>query len=129
MKTVFCGICILILGFVLYFAQKDSTGLETPEIPQESVQDGGKSFTVSQKSTRKKCACCVQKLSPAQEKARQRQQAREMWARKTISDYGYVEGMKRITAKSSSLAKQIQRILDREKRLGQASTVSQSDAQ
>ena len=75
----------------------------------------------------KNCACCNKKLSPAQEKAKQRQQARETWARQLIANYGYEEGMKRITAKFPLLAKQMQRILDREKRLGQTSTVSQSD--
>ena len=129
MKTVFSGVCVVILGLTFYFAQNSSTGVRTPSAPQQSVQNREEGVTVAQKSSEKKCACCNQKSSPAQEKAKQRQQARETWARKTIADYGYEKGMKRITAQSSSLAKQMQRILDREKRLGQASAVSQSDTQ
>lgn len=129
MKATFCGICILILGLTFYFAQKSFTGVPTPSTPHQSVQDRVEGVTVSQKPSKKKCACCNQKLSPAQEKANQKQQARETWARKMIADYGYEAGMKRITVKSPLLAKQIQRILDREKRLGQTPTISQPDTQ
>ena len=129
MKTVFCGMCIVLLGLTFYFpfAQKGTTVPETSATLPQSVQNQEKIVAASQKAASKKCACCNQKLSPAQGKAKQRQEQREAWARQMIIDHGYEEGMKRITAKSPWLAKQIQRILDREKRIGQASTASQSD--
>ena len=127
MKTTFCGICIVLLGFSLYFVQKDFGGFKNPSTPQQSLPNNEKSVTVAQESAKKKCKCCDRKVSAAKEKANQRQQERETWARQMITDYGYEEGMERITAKSPWLAKQIQRILDREKRLKQTPAVSESD--
>ena len=63
MKTMVCGICILLLGFAFYFVQKDSIGLETPSMSHQSVQDSEKSVPVAQKSAEKKCACCAKNLS------------------------------------------------------------------
>jgi len=73
---------------------------------------------------KKNCACCAKKLSPTQEKAKQRQLVRETWARQMIANHGYEEGMRRITSKSTYLANQMQRILEREKQLGQTPTDS-----
>ena len=118
MKTVFCGTCAILLGLSLYLLQKRSTVPETFSTPRPSVQNTeGVSAPVEGTTTRKeKCACCNKQLSVAQEKAKQRQQAREAWAREMIATRGYEEGIKQITAKSPWLAKQIQRILEREKR-------------
>lgn len=131
MKTVFCGMCIVLLGLTFYFAfaQKDITVSKTAATSQQFVNNKEKTVPALQKTASKKCACCNRKLTPAQEKSKQRQQARETWAREIIADHGYEEGIKKITAKSPGLAKQIQRILDREKRLGQAPTFSESDTQ
>lgn len=129
MKTTVCGICILLLGCAFYFAEKDSIGLGNSSMSQQSVQNSEKSVALAEKSAEKKCACCNRKLSLAKEKAKQRQQARETWARQMIANHGYEEGMRKIAAKSPWLAKQIQRILDKEKRLGEVPTLSELDTQ
>jgi len=131
MKTVFYGFCVVLLGFVLYFTQKGLSGPQTLSTPRASAQNREQVSAVSQETTtqKKKCLCCSKQLSVPQEKAKQRQQEREAWARQMIADYGYEEGMKRITAKSPWLARQLQRLLGREKRLGQTTIASQSDTQ
>lgn len=68
---------------------------------------------------KKDCQCCVSTL----EKVRQKRESLEMWAREMINTYGYEDGMKRITAKSKTLAKRIQGILEAEKN-GNESVVS-----
>ena len=60
---------------------------------------------------------------------KQKRQALEIWARETIANYGYEEGMKRVMAKSPVLAERIQRLLAEEKRSGQTGAISQSPAQ
>lgn len=39
-----------------------------------------------------------------------------MWAREMINTHGYEEGIKRGTAKSPTLAKRMQRLLEKEKK-------------
>lgn len=57
------------------------------------------------------CGCCTDAL----EKIRQRRKELEMWAREMVNVHGYEEGMKRVTAKSPTLAKRVQRLLEKEK--------------
>ena len=57
------------------------------------------------------CGCC----KTAREKVRQKRKELEMWAREMIDTHGYDEGMKRVTAKSPTLAKRIQQLLEKEK--------------
>jgi len=40
-----------------------------------------------------------------------------MWAREMIATLGYEEGMKRVNAKSPTLAKRVKRLLEEEKRV------------
>ena len=124
MKTAAIAICAVLFALTIYVVQKD---FRTPEAGVAHIS-GVQTVTVDEKHTnpdtpvataKKKCACCSKKLSPAQAKAKQRQQARETWARQIIAKHGYQEGMKRITDRSPTFAKQMRRILDREKRLGQ----------
>lgn len=60
---------------------------------------------------KKRCACCLSEL----EKVKQKRKELEMWAREMIATHGYEEGMKRVTAKSPTLAKRVQRLLEKEK--------------
>lgn len=132
MKYAVYALCVLLFTFTIYVIQKGFSVPETRLTPQNTVQHSGKDtahVTNNTKLKKKNCACCNKKLTPVQERAKQRQQARETWGRQLIVDHGYEEGMKRITREAPLFAKQIQRILDREKRLGQTPTVSSSETQ
>ena len=131
MKTAAIAICVVLLALTIYLVQR---GFRTPEAGvaralgvQTVAADEKHADTNTQVATaKKKCPCCNKKLSPAQAKAKQRQQTREIWARQIIARHGYEEGMKRITDQNPTFAKQMQRILDREKRLTETSTLLQS---
>ncbi len=132
MKYAVYALCVLLFTFTIYAIQKSFNVPETRLTPQNTVQHSGKDTAhVTDNTTlkQKNCACCDKKLTPAQERAKQRQQARERWGRQLITSHGYEEGIKRITRQDPLFAKQMQRILDREKRLGQTPTVSSSETQ
>lgn len=61
------------------------------------------------------CGCCQDTLA----KIRQQRKELEMWAREMIDTHGYEEGIKRVSAKSSTLAKRIQGLLETEKKRSQ----------
>ena len=132
MKYAVYALCVLLFALTIYIIQKGFSVPETRLTPQNTVQHSGKDTAhVTDNTTLKKknCACCDKKLTPRQERAKQRQQARETWGRQLIASHGYEEGIKRITQQDPLFAKQMQRILDREKRLGQTPTVSSSETQ
>lgn len=127
MKLGFYTASVLLLTLSIYVLLKGFGVSATQFIPQNSRSSGRDTTHVTERIIRKgNCACCAKKISPAEEKAKQRQQAREAWARQLITAHGYEEGMRQITVESPGLAKQMQRILDKEKRLGKKPTVSQS---
>jgi len=131
MKTIAIAICMVLFALTIYLVQRafntPASGVaHTPDVQNVVTNEKHTDTNTQVAIAKKKCPCCNKKLSPAQAKAKQRQQARETWARQIIAKYGYEEGMKHITAKSSWLAKQMQRILDREKRLTEPSMLSQS---
>ena len=72
------------------------------------VQPAEKLSTTDEK---KDCACCLSTLA----KIKERRKALEMWAREMIAIHGYEEGMKRVNAKSPTLAKRVQSLLEKEK--------------
>ncbi|MCY3724566.1 MAG: hypothetical protein OXG97_20310 [Candidatus Poribacteria bacterium] len=132
MKYIISALCVLLFTLTIYVIQKGFRVPETRLTPQNTVQHSGKDTADVTDNTilkKKNCACCDKKLTPAQERAKQRQQARETWGRLMIAKHGYEEGMRRITVKSPVFAKQMQRILDREKRLGHPFPVSSSETQ
>ncbi len=132
MKIVFYTLCVLLLTLTIYVVQKGFSVPETRFTPQNTVQHSGKDTAhVTDNTTlqKKNCVCCDKKLTPGQERAKQRQQHREAWAQQLIAEHGYEEGMKRITLQNPSFAKQIKRILDREKRRDPVATVSPPDSQ
>ncbi|MYC76694.1 hypothetical protein F4X10_13095 [Candidatus Poribacteria bacterium] len=83
------------------------TALTEPQRPQMSE------VAAPTTGAKKGCACC----RSAREKVKQRRGALEMWARKMIDTHGYEEGMKRVRAKSPILARRIQDILEKEKKV------------
>ncbi len=132
MKYTVYALCVLIFTLTIYVIQKGFSVPKTRLTLQNTGQHSRKDLahiTDNTKLKKKNCACCDKKLTPAQERAKQRQQARETWGRQLIADHGYEEGIKRITREAPLLAKQMQRILDREKRLGQTPSVSSSETQ
>ena len=74
---------------------------------------------------KKPCTCCSKQIEQVRERVRQRRETHEVWARGMLRLYGTAEGMKRIQAKDPWLVKRIQQTLDKEKRLGLPSVVSQ----
>ena len=115
----FCVLSIAISGFVFYFIQRDERRVDLPEAPkaeQNNVEASKARDSLGVEQTRttsaeKECACCRKKLARARKMARERMRAREAWGRQVIADYGYEEGMKRITAKSPWLVERIKQSL------------------
>ena len=132
MKYAVYALCLLLFTFTVYVIQKGFSVPQKRLIPRNTVQPSRKDtvhVTDNIKLKKKNCACCDKKLTPAQERAKQRQQVRETWGRQVIADHGYEEGIRRITQQDPLFAKQMRRILDREERLKQAPLVSPSQAQ
>ena len=130
-KNVFYALSALLFVLIIYVVTSGSSTAtsrgKVANTEQKSEQD---SLPTTQSIIRKKnCACCAKKLSPAQEKAKQRQLVRETWARQMLANHVYEEGMKRIAFKFPYLANQMQRILEREKQLGQTPTDLYPDVQ
>ena len=132
----FCLISVVVSGLVFYFAMQRAPVVNTVEFPmatpsRASEQNSPRASAAGQKvktPNKKTCACCREKLESSKKVAEQRLQARKAWAREMFANYGYEEGMKRIAAKDPRLAKQIQRILEREKQ-SIAPAVAQSSSQ
>ena len=136
MKNVFYSFCIVVvvsgLAFYLIVPVVNTAGVQMNKSHRVSEQSSPRTPAAEQKLTasdKKKCACCREKLAQARKVVKQRLQARKAWAREMFANYGYEEGIKRIAVKDPGLAKQIQQILEREKRLSLASTVAQSSSQ
>ncbi len=128
MKKVCYVLCSMLFVLTIYVIEKNViepnfhlTGTKVRQNIEKNVDR-----KIEKTTQKKNCSCCNKKLIPAQKIAKQRQREKEAWARQIIAENGYEEGMKRITAKSPWLAKQMQRILDREKRLTEPSMLSQS---
>lgn len=119
MKTIFYLICAVAFALICYVVEKRVRHAESDVVQPSAVQySEGDRPEAENTIERKNCPCCSNKeLTPAQVKAKQKQQQREAWARRMIADHGYEEGLKRISAQKPLFAKQMQRILDREKRL------------
>lgn len=122
MKSFFYSICIVIAvtGIAFYWVQGQTSDPKTLPAEQHHVQEdpvaieSGQSTETSPLKVaedKKGCGCCRSAL----EKVRQQRKALEMWAREMIDTHGYEEGMKRVTAKSETLAKRVQRLLEKEK--------------
>ena len=133
MKYIFSIFCMVgfIAGVAFYINQKHTAPSKVVQsdlthginsIEEESDKEPEASETrqvqVSEASTstpslanQKRCGCCTDAL----EKIRQRRKELEMWAREMVNVHGYEEGMKRVTAKSPTLANRVQRILEKEK--------------
>ena len=147
MKIVYYGIfiAIFVLGSALYLITDHRPPrfitAESTSIRSESTQDPKSISTVTQDATaahrntddftrptaapEKKCTCCSETSLRIKEIVKQKRKDLELWARDTIANYGYKDGMKRITAKSPALAQRIQRILEQEQKLSQTSAASQ----
>lgn len=132
MKKVFYIFCIVSLsavGFTFYLTAEHNRGLganPTPSKPGiltkgkkvQEVQiatEPSPSVQKTPSTTEKDCACCAKKIKDAREYVKQKRQALEEWARKTIDIHGREEGLKLITAKSPALAKRMQQVLETEK--------------
>ncbi|MDE0424106.1 MAG: hypothetical protein OXN25_04470 [Candidatus Poribacteria bacterium] len=97
----------------VYFQRQDKENIQQehtgpirsrPQVPQEVTQ---KPTTLRKKA----CSCCGDAL----EKVKQKRKELEMWARGMIDTHGYEEGMKRVNAKSPTLAERVQSLLEKEK--------------
>ncbi|RKU36887.1 hypothetical protein C6496_11000 [Candidatus Poribacteria bacterium] len=127
MKLGFYMVYTLLLTLSIYVILKGFSVSETQLTPQDSHSNRKGAIHITESIRPKEnCACCAKKISPAKEKAKQQQEVREAWARQLITDHGYEEGMRQIMIESPGLAKQMQRLFDKEKRLGQKHAVSQS---
>lgn len=135
MKIAFYGFCIvtLVCGVALYpiadhppsrFVASDSPSnhsdstqdkrnISTPS-PDSATRGNTGNLTRSTTPPEKKCTCCSKTSLHIKEIVKQKRQELELWARDTIVNYGYEDGMKRITAKSPALAQRIQRLLEQE---------------
>lgn len=151
MKVVCYGSCIaiVIFGLVFYLVSDNrparsaaikplSTRGDSSQNPESistvtqsptTVTARGRDEVIATATSKKKCACCRETSLRLREVVKQKRQALEIWARETIANYGYEEGMKRVMAKSPVLAERIQRLLAEEKRSGQTGAISQSPAQ
>ncbi len=114
---------LVIVGIGFYF-HRSQDPLSKGVPPRHPPKMDDKQVSVSAKPTplksveaatttseKKGCACCLSTLA----KIKARRKALEMWAREMIETHGYEEGMKRVTEKSQTLAKRIQRLLEKEK--------------
>lgn len=125
MKRIFFIICIAVVGgFVFFLTYNGSSTLKaTPSVSDAKVSEIRKSVSgmqttanthnpkaITENEENEPCSCCRKSL----EILKKRRQALEKWARNMIEQYGYEEGMKRVTAKSPVLAKRIQLILEKE---------------
>ena len=129
MKYIFYIFCMVgfIAGVAFYIYPKQTApsnvvesdlnpGIKSiEEKPEDSetrqVQVSKASTSTTPLANQKRCGCCTDAL----EKIRQRRKELEMWAREMVDVHGYEEGMKRVTAKSPTLANRVQRILEKEK--------------
>lgn len=118
MKRVFaiCSLVVCIVGVSLYLNRSDSATPKKEQVALEKKNDTLESPTTPTKndatiSKEKGCGCCRSTLA----KIKAKRKALEMWAREMIATHGYDEGMKRVTAKSPTLAKRIQRLLEKKK--------------
>ena len=123
---IFCIVSVSVTGLTFYLMVERDHALETNSIYSKSdiltkgeqvrdVQITTEPSPSAQKipyTTEKDCACCAKKIEHAREYVKQKRQALEEWARKTIDTHGREEGLKLITAKSPALAKRIQQVLE-----------------
>ncbi len=114
MKSILYIVCIVsvVTGITFYWVQGQTSTL--PADRRHVQKDPAATRIEHVQSTKnspleeKGCGCCKTSL----ERVRQKRKALEMWAREIIDTHGYEEGMKRITAKSTTLAKRMHRILE-----------------
>lgn len=128
MKNIFYVCCVVTvaigLGFYLYpgtapvskavpeaVSPIEKNTRSTPATVSETIPVQPTEAALPTTPPQKGCACCLSEL----EKVRQKRKALEMWAREMIDTHGYEEGMKRVTAKSSTLAKRIKDLHEKEK--------------
>ena len=123
MKKIAPFFCLVTVigGFIFFLYQRDSSpskvpaagfyhgrGVTEPPRPQPSEV----AAPTSTPSEKKGCGCCSSTL----EQIRQKRAALEMWAREMIHTHGYEAGLKRVTAKSPTLAKRIQNLIEKDKK-------------
>lgn len=129
MKKGVCLFCLVTVigGFSFFLYQNDSSPSKVPasrllhrgrvtetlrtQPTEVATPPSTPTKNASTTSEKKKCGCCRSTL----EKIRQKRKELEIWAREMISTHGYEAGMKRVTAKSPTLAKRIQNLLEKEK--------------
>ena len=143
MKIVYYGIfiAIFVLGSALYLitdhrpprfitaeSTQDRESISTVTQDAVTVHSNTDNFTRATAAPEKKCTCCSETSLRIKEIVKQKRKELELWARDTIANYGYEDGMKRITAKSPALAQRIQRILEQEQKLSQTPAASQLSA-
>ena len=122
MKPFFYSVCtiIAVTGITFYWVQEQASDPKTLSAERHPAQkapaaigiESGESTETSPLAGEKKgCGCCRSAL----EKVKQKRKELEMWAREMINTHGYEEGIKRVTAKSPTLAKRVQLLLEKEK--------------
>lgn len=131
MKRIFTIFCLasVVAGLTFYWVQSRPSKLkaadtfatdnktvvtQVSEIKPASQTSSPSTAAPKPTTTSKKgCGCCRDSLA----KVKQRRKALEMWAREMIATLGYEEGMKRVNAKSPTLARRVKRLLEEEKRV------------
>ena len=108
-------ICMVGIGFGLNRNHSDSATSKKGLAARHNLKQNIKTPTTrtvkeSTTSKKKKCACCRSTL----ETIKQKRKALELWAREMIETHGYEEGIKRVTAKSPTLAKRVLERLETE---------------
>ena len=95
---------------IIYDTQTDRSGHAKEPHQAPVFVSAGHTVTTS---AEKDCECCRSAL----ERVRQRRKELELWAREMIAIHGYEVGMKRVTEKSSTLAKRLKTLLEQEKKV------------
>lgn len=125
MKQVFYVFCVLavIAGLGFYHGTGHVSKNAQISSPREvktairtaatevSLTETTHAQTAETRTQKKRCACCRTTL----ENIKQKRKELEMWAREMIDTHGNEDGMRRVTAKSPTLAKRVQGILEQEK--------------
>ena len=106
------ALCTVGISFYLSSSASPTSKMEYTSI--ENNKDNVKNPNVPRKNnviTAKECTCCQSTLATIKRKRKEL----ELWARDMINTYGYEDGMRRITEKSPTLAKRIEKRLETEK--------------
>ena len=126
MKHVIYSVCVLTVLAGISFYQRtghvskdaevspprgEKTAIRTAAAEASVAETTHAQMVETPAETKKGCGCCRDTLA----KIRTKRKELEMWAREMIDTHGYEDGMKRVTAKSHTLAKRVQGLLEQEK--------------